>query len=161
MRPSRTITAAPSSALRPVRLTPQERGTVLSKALNCASNLTRDLACEPVSSRSKAHGLAGFPGAEVSAQAKARGMSSPTSCVPHYPLPHPVWITWSEAPDFGLPPRVTCSCEQAVLGRRARCPDRPASPSLHTSHMPREGWTSSCTSSLGPGGESFLSPYLG
>ena len=58
---------------------------MLSKALNCASNLTGDLAREPVSSKSKAHRLAGFPGAEVSAQAKARGMSSLTSCVPTTP----------------------------------------------------------------------------
>ena len=35
-----TTTAAPSSVLRPVQVTPRERGTVLSKDLNCTSNLT-------------------------------------------------------------------------------------------------------------------------
>ena len=117
------------------------------------------LAHEPLSSRSEAH--CWLPrGRGLLRTGQGQGDVFTDSLCPHYPLPHPVWITWSKTPDFVIPPMVTCSCEQAVLGPQARCLDRPASPGLHTSHMSREGWTSFCTSSLGAEGESFL-PSLG
>lgn len=161
MRPSSDHHCSPLLCAQTCAGNPTGKRNCALQRLELHLELDWGLAHEPLSSRSEAH--CWLPGGRgLLRTGQGQGDVFTDSLCPHYPLPHPVWITWSKTPDFVIPPMVTCSCEQAVLGPRARCLDRPASPGLHTSHMSREGWTSFCTSSLGAEGESFLLPsFLG